>query len=154
MAVQMDKLLELCVERGVSDLHLSVGSPPVVRLHGRLKQLSSPPLTPEDTIALMKSIAGERAQQELAEKGGSDFGFGFHDKSRFRVSIFKQKGAVGLVLRQIPQKLLSLDEIGLPPSVRNLCLRPRGLVLVTGPTGSGKTTTLASLIDFINMEVD
>ncbi|HVY60682.1 MAG TPA: type IV pilus twitching motility protein PilT [Planctomycetota bacterium] len=150
----MDKLLELCVDKGVSDLHLSVGSPPVVRLHGRLKPLTTPPLTPEDTTAYMKAIAGDRAQHELAEKGGSDFGFGYHDRGRFRVSIFKQKGAVGLVLRQIPTHLLSLEEIGLPAAVRNLCLKPRGMVLVTGPTGSGKTTTLASMIDFVNSEVD
>jgi twitching motility protein PilT len=152
--IQMDKLLELVVAKGASDLHLNVGSPPVVRIHGRLRPLNTPALASEDTVALMKAIASDRAQHELNEKGGSDFGFGYGDKARFRVSIFKQKGMVGLVLRQIPQRLLSLDEIGLPPSVRNLCLRPRGLVLVTGPTGSGKTTTLASLIDFINSEVD
>ncbi len=154
MPVQMDKLLELVVEKGCSDLHLSVGAPPIVRVHGKLKHLTAPPLTPEDTTALMKSIASERAQRELAEKGGSDFGFGFHDRARFRVAIFKQKGNVGLVLRQIPSKILSLDEIGLPATVRNLCLKPRGLILVTGPTGSGKTTTLAAMIDFINGEVD
>jgi twitching motility protein PilT len=152
--IAMDKLLELCVDKGVSDLHLSVGSPPVVRLHGRLKPLNAPPLSPDDTTAYMKAIAGDRSQQELAEKGGSDFGFGYHDRGRFRVSIFKQKGAVGLVLRQIPQHLLSLEEIGMPLAVKNLCLKPRGLVLVTGPTGSGKTTTLASMIDFINTEID
>jgi twitching motility protein PilT len=150
----MDKLLDLCIEKGVSDLHLAVGAPPMVRLHGRLLPLKLAPLTPEDTTSLMKSIASDRAQQELAERGGSDFGFGFGERARFRVSVFRQKGAIGIVLRQIPSRLLSLEEIGLPNAVRNLCLKPRGLVLVTGPTGSGKTTTLASMIDFVNGEVD
>jgi twitching motility protein PilT len=154
MAATIDKLLDLVVEKGASDLHLSVGSPPVVRLHGRLRALNTPPLTAQDTTALMKSIASERCQQELSQGGGSDFGFSFGEKSRFRVSIFKQKGNVGLVLRQIPNRFLSIEEIGLPPGIRNICLRPRGLVLVTGPTGSGKTTTLATMVDFINSEVD
>jgi len=154
MAVAMDKLLDLCIDKGCSDLHLAVGAPPMVRLHGRLVPLKAATLTPDDTTALMKSIASDRAQQELAERGGSDFGFGFGERGRFRVSIFRQKGAIGLVLRQIPVRLLSLEEIGLPNVVRSLCLKPRGMVLVTGPTGSGKTTTLASMIDFINCEVD
>jgi twitching motility protein PilT len=154
MALAIDKLLELVIEKGASDLHLTVGSPPVVRLHGRLRQLNTPPLTPADTVALMKSIASERCQQELAEQGGSDFGFGFGDRGRFRVSIFKQRGNVGLVLRLIPSRFLSFEEIGLPPAIKNICLRPRGLVLVTGPTGSGKTTTLATMVDFINSETD
>jgi twitching motility protein PilT len=154
VSVPIDRLLELVIDKGASDLHLSVGSPPVVRLHGSLKRLTSPPLTPEDTLSLMRSIASERCQQELAEKGGSDFGFAYGDKSRFRVSILKQKGHVGIVLRQIPNRFLSFEEIGLPPAIKNLCLKPRGLFLVTGPTGSGKTTTLATMLDFINTEVD
>ena len=136
MPIAMDKLLELCVEKGVSDLHLSVGSPPVVRLHGRLKPLTTPPLTPEDTTAYMKAIAGDRAQHELAEKGGSDFGFGYHDRGRFRVSIFKQKGNISMVLRQIPNDKLTPEQLGLAESVVKMVERPRGLVLVTGPTGS------------------
>ncbi len=150
----IDKLLEFVIEKGASDLHLSVGSAPVVRLTGRLRTMSAPALGPEDTIALMKSIASERCQQELAEKGGSDFGFSFGEKGRFRVSIFRQKGSVGLVLRLIPTRFLTFEELGLPPTIKNLCLKPRGLFLVTGPTGSGKTTTLATLVDFINGEVD
>ena len=154
MSVQIDKILDLVVDKGASDLHVTVGSPPVVRLQGKLRALNTPPLTAEDTIALMKSITSERCQQELAEKGGADFGFGFGDKARFRVSIFKQKGNVGMVLRQISNKLLSLDDIGLPPAIKTLLNRPRGMFLCTGPTGSGKSTTLASCIDFINAEMD
>jgi twitching motility protein PilT len=152
--MQIDKLLELVVDKGASDLHLAVGTPPVVRLHGKLRALNTPPLTPEDTLALMKSIASERAQQELAEAGGADFGFSFGEKARFRVSILKQKGNVGLVLRQISNKFLTMEEVGLPPMIKSLLAKPRGMFLVTGPTGSGKTTTLASCVDFINIESD
>ena len=152
--MQIDKLLELCIEKGASDLHLATGSPPVVRLHGRMRALNTPPLTAEDTLSLMKQITSERCQQEIAEMGGTDFGFSYGDRGRFRVSAFKQKGNIGLVLRQIINKFLTLDEIGFPPAIRNLLFKPRGMFLVTGPTGSGKTTTLATMVDFINMETD
>jgi len=152
--VQIDKILDLVVDKGASDLHVAVGTPPVVRLNGRLRALNTRPMTPEDTMALMKAITSERSQQELAETGGSDFGFSFGDKARFRVSVFKQKGNVGMVLRQISNKLLALDDIGLPAAVKTLLTRPRGMFLVTGPTGSGKSTTLASCVDFINSELD
>jgi twitching motility protein PilT len=151
--IEINQLLQLMVEKGGSDLHLAVGRPPVIRLHGRLRPLNTPDLTPEDTIALMKSISPAKSQQELSEKGGSDFAFGF-GQTRFRVAIFKQKGVVGIVLRQIPSKLLSFEDIGLAHSIKNLLTKPRGLMLVTGPTGSGKSTTLASMIDFINTEYD
>lgn len=154
MAAEISQLLQLIVEKGGSDLLLTVGRPPTIRLHGRLRTLNTPALTPEDTIGLMKSISSDRAQQELNEKGGADFGFAFGDQARFRVAIFKQKGCVGLVLRQIPSKILSFDDIGLPHSIKNLLTKPRGLLLVTGPTGSGKTTTLATMINFINSEYD
>lgn len=152
--MQIDKLLDLCVAKGASDLHLAVGSPPVVRLHGKLRALNTPPLTPEDTLGLMKSITSERGQQELAEMGSTDFGFSFGEKARFRVSVFKQKGNTGMVLRQISNNLLSLDVIGIPQQIRALLHKPRGMFLVTGPTGSGKSTTLASMIDYINAELD
>jgi twitching motility protein PilT len=111
-------------------------------------------LEPEDTISLMKAITPERNQQEIQEEGGTDFGFAFGDAARFRVAVFKAKGNISMVLRQIPNKLLSFDDIGLPAIVKSLCRRPRGLFLVTGPTGSGKTTTLATMIDYINSELD
>jgi twitching motility protein PilT len=152
--VQIDKILDLVVDKGASDLHLAVGSPPVVRLQGKLRALNTPPLTPEDTLSLMKAVTSERAQQELAETGGADFGFGFGDKARFRVSVFKQKGNVGMVLRQIANDMLTIEQIGLPPAVKTLLTRPRGMFLVTGPTGSGKSTTLASCVNFINAELD
>ena len=150
--VEMDELLDLVVTEGVSDLHLEVGVPPVIRLHGEMTQLDLPPLQPEDTEALVKSIASPRHLQQLAEDGGTDFGFAFGDRARFRVSAFKQKGCIGAVLRQIPNNMMPLDKIGLPPSIKDLLYRPRGMILVTGPTGSGKSTTLASMINVINEE--
>jgi twitching motility protein PilT len=152
--ILIDKLLHTVIKRKASDLHIAVGQPPVLRLDGRLKKLETKVLEPEDTMALMKSIAPERCQQELQKVGGADFGFAFGDLARFRVSIFKQKGYVGMVLRQIPAKLLSFDDLGTPPVLKELILRPRGLILVTGPTGSGKTTTLAAAIDYLNEHVD
>jgi twitching motility protein PilT len=147
-------MLETCIKRGASDIHLSVGRPPILRLHGRLRQLETKVLEPEDTVALMKSITPDRNQQELQEEGGTDFGFAFGDQGRFRVSVFRQKGNVSIVLRLIPTKFLTFEQIGLPIITRTLCRRPRGLFLVTGPTGSGKTTSLASMINYINNELD
>ena len=154
MPLEMSDLLQLVVDEGVSDLHIEVGAPPMVRLHGGLTPLDVPVLTPEDTERMVKSIASETHMQKIAQVGTADFGFGFGDKARFRVSAFKQKGVFGTVLRQIPTKLLTLEQIGLPPVMKNLLYRPRGLILVTGPTGSGKSTTLASMIDIINTERD
>jgi len=153
-SILIDKLLQTVVSRKASDLHIAVGQPPVLRLDGRLVRLETKVLEPEDTMALMKSISPERCQQELQEVGGSDFGFAFGDQARFRVSIFKQRGHVGMVLRQIPVKLLNFQDLGTPPVLADLCIRPRGLILVTGPTGSGKTTTLAAVIDYINTNFD
>jgi len=153
-AIQMSDLLGLVVDEGASDLHLTVGSPPVLRIHGNLNPLDSDPLAPEDTERLMKSITSDEHQQRVREHGGTDFGFGFGDRARFRVSVFKQKGHVGLVLRQIPSRLMTLEQIGLPAQIKELLYRPRGLILVTGPTGSGKTTTLASMINIINEQRD
>ncbi|MDG2382593.1 MAG: type IV pilus twitching motility protein PilT [Pirellulaceae bacterium] len=152
--ILIDKLLAACVKQGASDIHIAVGQPPVFRLHGRMRKLETKVLEPEDTQGLMKSITPDRCQQELAEKGGSDFGFAFGDQARFRVSIFKQRGNIGMVLRQIPNDMLSFEQLGTPPKISELCMRPRGLFLVTGPTGSGKSTTLASMIDYINREAD
>jgi twitching motility protein PilT len=152
--VLIDKLLQVVVNQGASDLHLAVGQPPVVRLHGRLRRLETKTLTADDTVSLMKSITPDRCQTELQEAGGTDFGFAFGTAARFRVSVFKQRGNIGLVLRQIPNKFLAMEEIGLPRVCKDLIMRPRGLFLVTGPTGSGKTTSLASMINFINENTD
>ena len=152
--MQIDKLLNVCIGKGASDLHLHVGRPPVLRLNGRLRQLDTKALEPEDTVALMKAITPDRAQQELQEQGGTDFGFEYGDKARFRTAVFQQKGNLALTLRLIPNRLMSFDEIGLPPMTAELCRRPRGLFLVTGPTGSGKTTTLASMVNYVNENFD
>jgi twitching motility protein PilT len=152
--IQIDRLLETAIKQKASDLHLAVGKPPTLRMRGRLIELKTKVLEPPDTVALMKAIAPERSQTELQEEHGSDFGFAYGEEARFRVSIFKQKGNVGLVLRRIPSALLSFEQIGLPAMIPELCRRPRGLFLVTGPTGSGKTTTLASMVNFINETID
>ncbi|HYE31269.1 MAG TPA: type IV pilus twitching motility protein PilT [Methylomirabilota bacterium] len=154
MSYSMSDLLQLVVSEGAADLHIRVGIPPVIRLHGTLHRVEGPVLRPEDTEELMRSITSEDHIQHIREKGGADFGFAFGEMARFRVSAFKEKGNFALVLRQIPTKLLTFEQIGLPPSVKELLYKPRGLILVTGPTGSGKTTTLASMINIINEERD
>lgn len=150
----MSDLLQLVVTEGAADLHIRVGTAPVIRLHGILHRVDGPPLKPEDTEELMRSITSEDHIQHVRERGGADFGFAFGEMARFRVSVFKEKGNFGMVLRQIPSKLLTMEQIGIPMSVKELLYKPRGLVLVTGPTGSGKTTTLASMINIINEERD
>lgn len=157
--MHIDRLLETTIKKGASDLHLTVGRPPCLRLNGHIRELQTKKLEPDDTMALMKAITPDRGQQELQEVGGCDFGFSFAStdgsaRARFRVAVFKQRGNIGLVLRKIPYKLLTFEQIGLPPICAELCRRPRGLFLVTGPTGSGKTTTLASMINYINENFD
>ncbi len=154
MAYEMVSLLRMLVDRGGSDLHISVGNPPVGRVHGHLQYFGDEPLTPDDSERLMKSIASVDNQQELQEVGGADFGFAFEDVARFRVSILKQKGYVGLVLRQIPNNIMTFEEIGLPEILKEVIAMPRGLILVTGPTGSGKTTSLATMLDHLNRYCD
>src|SRR6478672_3437606 len=154
MTILIDKLLQACVKQGASDIHIVVGQPPVFRLHGRMRKLETKVLEPDDSVALMKSIAPERSQRELQEKGSADFGFAFGDLARFRVSIFKQRGNIAMVLRQIPNKLLTMEQLGLPQACVRLIQRPRGLFLVTGPTGSGKSTSLASMINYLNENFD
>jgi twitching motility protein PilT len=136
-------------------LHIRVGTAPTIRVHGILHRVEGPSLTPEASEELMRSITSEDHIQHVREQGGSDYGFAFGELARFRVSVFKEKGNFGCVLRQIPTRMLTLEEIGLPRNtIQNLLHKPRGLVLVTGPTGSGKTTTLASMINIINEERD
>jgi twitching motility protein PilT len=152
--IQIDKLLTAAVKNGVSDIHITTGLPPVFRIDGHMKPQATKVLTPDDTNGLMKAITPERCQAELAEKGGTDFGFAFGDMARFRVSAFKQRGSVAMVLRQIPNKMLTPEQLGVPEVCKRMVTRPRGLFLVTGPTGSGKSTTLASLINYINENFD
>lgn len=155
MSYSMSDLLQLVVSEGAADLHIRVGVPPVIRLHGILNRVDGPPCRPEDTEDLMRSVTSEDHIQHVRERGGADFGFAFGEVARFRVSVFKERGNFGMVLRQIPTKLLTFQQLGIPLAItRELCYRPRGLVLVTGPTGSGKTTTLASMLNLINEERD
>lgn len=151
---QMNELLELMVNEGASDLHLQVGQPPTLRLGGSMVPVDGPNLTPHETEALMQSITSEAQQEKVKLTGGADFGFSYLDKARFRVSVMKARGNYGMVLRQIPTTLFGLREIGLPDRVKELLSRPRGLILVTGPTGSGKSTTLASMVNWINQNRD
>src|SRR5262249_43607434 len=137
-----------------SDLHITVGQSAVVRHHSRLRKLDAKVLDSDDCTALMKSITPDRCQQELQEKGGADFAIEFTDGYRFRVAIFKQRGNISMVLRRIPSTFLTFEQIGMPEAIKRLITRPRGLLLVTGPTGSGKTTSLASMMNFINENYD
>jgi twitching motility protein PilT len=150
----IDKLLTTVIQLKASDLNISVGQPPVIRLHGRLRKLDAKILDADDTTALMKSITPDRCQQELQEKGGADFAIEYTGGERFRTAVFKQKGTIAMILRRIPSQFLSFEQIGMPDAVRSLIVQPRGLLLVTGPTGSGKTTSLASMVNFINHSYD
>jgi len=152
--IAIDKLLTTVIQLKASDLHIAVGQPPVVRHNGRLRRLEAKVLENEDTTSLMKSITPDRCQQELQEKGGSDFAIEYIDGIRFRTSIFKQRGSIGMVMRRIPSQFLTFEQIGMPEAIRALIVRPRGLILVTGPTGCGKTTSLASMVNFINDNYD
>src|ERR1700693_1088695 len=150
----MEKLLSTVIAQKASDLHITVGQPAVIRHHGRMQKLVTKVLDPDDTVALMKSITPDRCQQELQEVGGADFAIEYIDGYRFRCAIFKQRGNIGLVMRRIPSQFLTFEQIGMPDAIKRLITRPRGLLLVTGPTGSGKTTSLASMINFINENYD
>jgi len=152
--MEMDRILESCVKSGASDIHLTVGRPPMLRVHGKLVPCGGQEalLETKDTEVLMKSITPEHYRQKIEEVGGVDFGFSFGKEARFRVSVFRQKGCYAIALRQIPKRLLTFEEIGIPEKVKELLHRPRGLILVVGPTGSGKTTTLATMVDYINTQ--
>ncbi|MGH7944919.1 MAG: type IV pilus twitching motility protein PilT, partial [Opitutaceae bacterium] len=150
MSYEMNDLLDLVIDQGASDLHLQVGQPPTLRISGSMAPIDGPVLTSDDTEKLMLSITPDAHVSNVKLNGGADFGFAFGEKARFRVSVLRAKANYGLVLRQIPFKMFGLRDIGLPDKIRELLYRPRGLILVTGPTGSGKSTTLASMINYIN----
>jgi len=147
----MEDLLRLVAEENASDLHISVGTPPALRIRGQLSKLDMPAVTGEDSEKLAREISSEYQMQKVSEEGSVDFAFSFHE-DRFRASVYRQRGSIGIALRLIPKNLMTLEQIGLPPAVRKLLDLPRGLVLVTGPTGSGKTTSLASMLHVINQE--
>jgi twitching motility protein PilT len=148
----LHQLLKAMIEKGASDLHITTGTPPQLRIDGRLVPLKTPPLTPVETRQLCYSVLTDAQKSKFEEENELDLSFGVKGLSRFRSNIFMQRGAVAGAFRTIPFKILSFQELGLPPVVQDLAKRPRGLVLVTGPTGSGKSTTLASIIDKINGE--
>ena len=152
MDFTMQDLLQATIDEGGSDLHIRAYMPPKLRVHGSLEALSDYELTEEDSLALCKEIATAEQMVEVEKNGGADFALAHPDGTRFRVSIFKERKRYGMVLRQIPNTLLSMEQLGLPPVVKELLFKPRGLILVTGPTGSGKSTTLASMLNVINHE--
>jgi len=144
--------LKMMIDRGASDLHITTGSPPKLRINGELVSIDHPPLTPADTKALCYSILTDAQKHKFEEQQELDLSFGVKGLSRFRANIFMQRGAVAGAFRTIPFEIKSFRELGLPDIVAELCNKPRGLILVTGPTGSGKSTTLAAMIDKINQE--
>ncbi len=148
----LHQLLKAMVEKGASDLHVTTGSPPQLRIDGKLVPLKTPPLSPVDTKQLSYSILTDAQKHKFEEESELDLSFGVKGLSRFRANIFMQRGAVAGAFRTIPFKILTFAELGLPPIVTELARKPRGLILVTGPTGSGKSTTLASIIDKINTD--
>jgi len=148
----LQQLLKAMIEKGASDLHITTGSPPQLRIDGQLVPLKMPPLTPVETKNLCYSILTDAQKHHFEEENELDLSFGVKNLSRFRANIFMQRGAVSGAFRTIPFKILSLEELGLPAVVEDLARKPRGLVLVTGPTGSGKSTTIASILDKVNTE--
>lgn len=150
--VNLHQLLRAMIEKGASDMHVTTGSPPLLRIDGAIVPLKLPPLSPVETKQLCYSVLTEDQKIQFEKNKELDLSFGVKNLSRFRANIFMQRGAVSGAFRSIPFKILSVDELGLPAVVSELASKPRGLVLVTGPTGSGKSTTLASLIDKINTE--
>lgn len=150
--VGLRELLDQMVKMGASDLHLTVGTPPVVRVDGKLQRLNLDMMTAESTKKLAYSMLNEKQKLKFEQNNELDFSFGIEQMSRFRCNMFMQRGNVAVVLRQIPYKVKSFEELGLPKVISELAKLPRGLVLVTGPTGSGKSTTLAAIIDKINRE--
>lgn len=148
----LPELLQMTVQMDGSDLHVTTETPPQIRVHGHLVRLEGPNLTPAETKQLAYSVLTDAQKKRFEETLELDFSFGIKGLARFRCNMFNQRGAVGAVYRLIPEKIRSFDELALPPVLATLAERPRGLVLVTGPTGSGKSTTLAAMIDKINVE--
>jgi twitching motility protein PilT len=152
MALNIQEMLKELVDQGGSDLHITTGTSPQIRVNGKLRPLNYPSLTPTDTRQIVYSILTDSQRHRFEEENELDLSFGIKGLSRFRVNVYMQRGAVASAFRVIPYKIKSFDELGLPPIVKELAQRPKGLVLVTGPTGSGKSTTLAAMIDLINSE--
>jgi twitching motility protein PilT len=152
MAASLSDLLKRMVEMGGSDLHITTNTPPQIRLHGHLQPLDLPPLSAAETKALAYSVMTDAQKHRFEEDLELDFSFGLKGLARFRANVFNQRGASAAVFRVIPYEIKSFSQLSLPPIVSKLCDKPRGLILVTGPTGSGKSTTLAAMLDKINTE--
>ncbi len=152
MPPTLNSMLKAMVDQGASDLHVTTNSAPQIRIDGSLRALNSPPLTPSETKQLCYSILTDKQKQRLEEDLELDFSFGIKGMARFRANVFHQRGAMAAAFRQIPYEIRGMRELGLPKIVDKLCEKPRGLILVTGPTGSGKSTTLAAMLDKINRE--
>ncbi|HXI88589.1 MAG TPA: ATPase, T2SS/T4P/T4SS family, partial [Blastocatellia bacterium] len=150
--IALSELLRKMIEHGGSDLHITTNSAPMVRVHGILRPLEYSELTPAETKQLAYSVLTDAQKHRFEETLELDFSFGIKGLSRFRANIFNQRGAVGAVFRSIPYEIKSFEELGLPAVVTKLCEKPRGLILVTGPTGSGKSTTLAAMVDKVNRD--
>jgi twitching motility protein PilT len=151
--INLRSLLEEMIERGASDLHITAGERPKLRVDGHITDSSTDfILTPKDTLQLTYSILTENQKKRFETEDELDFSFGIQNLARFRGNVYRQRGCVALAIRQIPFKILTFEDLRLPPVVKSLSERPRGLVLVTGPTGSGKSTTLAAMLDKINKE--
>jgi twitching motility protein PilT len=150
--ITMNDLLQATIDEGASDLHVRAFMPPKLRIHGELVAIADEAFDEDDTFKLCHEIMTAEQSAEVEKNGGADFALAHEDGTRFRVSVFKERKRWGCVLRMIPSTLLTLDQIGLPETVKELLFKPRGLILVTGPTGSGKSTTLASMLNVINRE--
>src|SRR5690349_3712519 len=148
--MDISKLLTFSAKEGASDCHISAGEPPMIRLHGDLKKLDHPPLTPEETHALVYDMMSDAQRKTFEVKRECDFSFELGDIARFRVNVFVQNRGLGAVFRNIPTEIIPLEKLGMPPILRQLCDKEKGLILVTGPTGSGKSTTLAAMVDYLN----
>lgn len=148
--MDISKLLTFAVKEGASDCHISAGEPPMIRMQGDLKKLDHPPLSTDETHALIYDMMNDAQRKAFEEHRECDFSFDLGDIARFRVNVFVQSRGLGAVFRTIPTQILPLEKLGMPPVIRQLCDKEKGLILVTGPTGSGKSTTLAAMIDYLN----
>ena len=148
------QLLQFAVQQGASDLHISAGEPPMIRVHGDMKKIKVPALTSEQTHAMLYDIMGDSQRKVFEEFSDIDFSMQLGEVARFRVNVFRQNRGVGGVFRQIPTKILTLEELGMPPVLADISRKESGLVNVTGPTGSGKSTTLAAMINLVNEELE
>ena len=148
--MDITELLTFCVQQGASDCHLSAGEPPMLRINGELKRLDHPPLTPQQVHFMVFDMMSDAHRSQFQEHHECDFSFQMGEIARFRVNAFVHSRGEGAVFRTIPTSIIPMEQLGLPPVARQLCDREKGLILVTGPTGSGKSTTIASMLDYLN----